>query len=229
MLCSHTKKFIYFKTKKTASTSVEVLLEPLCLDSPRPAEELGDMVVNTSGIVGCRGRDCQGKPFYNHMPAAEILSRLGSEIFWSYRKFCVVRNPFDKAISMFWFLRSEQDRQALLSASFDVVRSRFCHFMKTEQAKFKQSGRNNCCDWYIYTINDKIVADVALRYEHLGPDLEKFLESLDMALDVNDLRLYKSGLRVGKEHFTEYYDAEARAIAHDLFRKEIEYFGYSFE
>ncbi len=228
MLCSHTKKFIYIKTKKTASTSVEVLLEPFCLDSPRPAQELGDTIVSSSGIIGYRGRNWKGQAFYNHMPAADILAQLGSEVFWSYKKLCVVRNPFDKAVSMFWFLLSPQRRQALQSAPFDAVRSVFGQFIGSEHGKFSQTGSNNCCDWYIYTIDDKVVADVVLRYETLASDLERFFSGLGAAFDIGRMSFYKSGYRVRREHFAEYYDTEALGIAQNLFRKEIEQFGYSF-
>jgi hypothetical protein len=229
MLCSHTKKFIYIKTKKTASTSVEVLLEPFCLDSPRPAQEHGDMVVNTSGIIGYRGKNWKGKPFYNHMPAADILAQLGSEVFWSYKKICIVRNPFDKAVSMFWFLLPHQARQALLSAPFDAVRSAFRQFIRSEHTKFDQSASNNCCDWYIYTIDDRVVIDVVLRYETLASDLEVFFSGLGVQFDTGGLSFYKSGFRVRREHFSEYYDAEALAIAQNLFRKEINHFNYAFQ
>jgi hypothetical protein len=229
MLCSHNRKFIYIKTKKTASTSVEVLLEPFCLDSPRSAQEHGDMVVTTSGIIGYRGRNWKGKLFYNHMPAAEILAQLGDEIFWSYKKLCVVRNPFDKAVSMFWFLLSHPERQALVSAPLDVVRLAFGKFIRSEHTKFNQLDRTSCCDWYIYTIDDKVVADVVLRFETLALDLEVFFSSLGVQFDIGNMSLYKSGFRVRREHFTEYYDAEALAIAQHLFRKEINYFNYAFQ
>jgi len=228
MLCSHNRKFIYIKTKKTASTSVEVLLEPFCLDSPRPAQEHGDMVVNSGGIIGYRGRNWKGKPFYNHMPAAEILAHLGDEIFWSYKKLCVVRNPFDKAVSMFWFLLSPQERQALLSAPLSVVRSAFGQFIRSEHIRIEKSGLNNCCDWYIYTIHDRVIVDVVLRYETLALDLEALFRSLGAQFDIGSMSLFKSGFRARNEHFTEYYDADALAIAQNLFCKEINYFNYTF-
>lgn len=82
MLVSHTHRFIYTKTVKTAGTSVEAYFEPLCMppgtwDLSGPREE----TVTETGIVGYRGPTRPGTApvWYNHMPAAEIRTRLGSE------------------------------------------------------------------------------------------------------------------------------------------------------
>lgn len=55
MLCSHSKHFLYFKTKKTAGTSVEIYFEPYCLPpgSWRPEHARAE-TVSGFGIIGSR-------------------------------------------------------------------------------------------------------------------------------------------------------------------------------
>ena len=59
--------------------------------------------MSDSGIVGYRGTSPGGNEWFNHMPAEAIKARIGHEIWDSYFKFCVVRNPFEKLVSAFHF------------------------------------------------------------------------------------------------------------------------------
>ena len=110
MLISHRKKFIYTKTFKTASTTVEVYFEPLCLpDGVEPSAGGRDEYVSEQGIVGYRGHNPLGtKKWFNHMPASSIRSGIGSDVWDEYFKFCTIRNPFEKLVSGFsaWEARS---------------------------------------------------------------------------------------------------------------------------
>jgi hypothetical protein len=109
MLISHKKQFIYTKTIKTAGTSVESYFEKFCMpegdwEFARTREEY----VGKEGIIGYRGIEARGKKWRNHMSAIEIRNNIGKAIWDSYFKFCVIRNPFDKLVSRFFFLRNEQ-------------------------------------------------------------------------------------------------------------------------
>src|SRR4029453_8467383 len=113
MLVSHRHRFIYTKTMKTAGTSVEVYFEPYCMPagtwqfSHHRSQQISD-----AGIIGFRGPR-QHRPevkWWNHMPAATIRERVGPEVWDGYFKFCVIRNPFDKAISVFHFAKAHRAR-----------------------------------------------------------------------------------------------------------------------
>ena len=116
MLISHRYKFIYTKTVKTASTSVEAYFERFCLPDGEglPPTDARDEHESETGIIGYRGKlrekrkwfQYRGKRlanprWFHHMPAALIQRQIGAEIWDSYFKFCVVRNPFEKAISAY--------------------------------------------------------------------------------------------------------------------------------
>tara|TARA_A100001201_G_scaffold143136_1_gene143540 strand:- start:198 stop:776 length:579 start_codon:yes stop_codon:yes gene_type:complete len=88
---SHSNKFIYVKSYKTASTSVEIFFERFC---------------KNLDIVGYRGpnpvpKDCT---WYNHMTPSKIKEKLGDDSAWnSYLKFGCVRNPWDRIVSSYFF------------------------------------------------------------------------------------------------------------------------------
>ena len=103
MLISHRKKFLYTKTKKTASTSVESYFEKYCMPEGQwTFSHAIEEYVSKEGIIGYRGKNRRNQIWHNHMSAAKIRDKIGASIWNSYFKFTVVRNPFDKLISGFY-------------------------------------------------------------------------------------------------------------------------------
>jgi hypothetical protein len=95
MLVSHRKSFIYTKTHKTASTSVEVYFEPFCVPEGEWAfQHSRDERVSEAGIVGARGDDTSNATWENHMTAKEIKDKIDKDAWYSYFKFCTVKKSF---------------------------------------------------------------------------------------------------------------------------------------
>ena len=100
MLISHRNKFIYTKTVKTASTSVESFFEPFCMEDGEWSFSDGrDMHISNAGIIGMRASLPKNVPWFNHMSAISIKKQLNPHIWDDYFKFTVIRNPFDKILS----------------------------------------------------------------------------------------------------------------------------------
>jgi len=91
-----------------------------------------DEYESPAGIVGFRGKDTpQNAKWQSHMPAEEIRNQLGDEVWNSYFKFCVVRNPFDKCISAFeHFGKEHRVNRLSLTNCFHSFR------MTSEQLRF---------------------------------------------------------------------------------------------
>jgi hypothetical protein len=219
MLCSHVKKFIYFKTKKTAGTSVEIYFEKYCVPEGQFVESHDTVQkISEAGIVGSRMGGCRKDDvFFNHMPGDAIKSTLGDAIFNGYRKFCVFRNPFTKVVSQFWW----DMKKAIDELEFSVVRSVFNDYLN--------ANKDRLCDRHIYTIKGQPVFDLYLRYESLASDLEATCRALDIEYEPSRLGHYKSDIRNLKTPYPEYYTPANRAIVERQFAWEIEYFGYEFE
>lgn len=220
MLCSHSKRFIYLKTKKTAGTSVEIFFERFC----RPDGEFVEShavheAISNTGIVGCRMlQRTPNTVYYNHMPATEVRERLGASIFDSYFKFCVVRNPYDKLVSRFWW---DVGPGRLSNLSFDAIRKCFNRYVSSRLGHL-------CDDRHIYMVNDVPVVDQFVRFERLFGDLADVCRKLDIDFYPTQVGSYKSGLRARPERYSEYYDAVSRTAVEQEFSFEIERFGYTF-
>lgn len=92
MIISHKHNFIFVKNGKTASTSIEIFLSRVCASS--------DIVTPIHPYVEPhRPRNHHG--YYNRMTSAEIRAAVGQQLWTDYFKFCVERNPWDKALSYY--------------------------------------------------------------------------------------------------------------------------------
>lgn len=134
MIISHSRRFIFIKTKKTAGTSIEVYLSPLIGDedvvTPVGAEEetmdhrarnyhgrfnpIGEALslvgapgswkaVDGGGAIRSVGHAVKGKRYYNHISAFRVRHRIEAPNWHDYFSFAVERNPWDKAISQFYW------------------------------------------------------------------------------------------------------------------------------
>ena len=126
MIISHRHKYIFMRTTKTASTSMEIALSRFCGpdDVITPINPEDEPVRNELGIFPqnysrprkfweYRPKDiarallykqkAEKKLFWNHMSATQVRDKVTQPVWDSYFKFCFVRNPWDRAISRYYW------------------------------------------------------------------------------------------------------------------------------
>lgn len=178
-IVSHMHQFVYLKTHKTASTSVEMLLEPLCRppgwNVVKPTREAH----SSYGIVGRRhgGKAIPFRLFnwQDHMSASQCRRALGRKKWNTYAKIATVRNPFDRMLSSYFWRNKHIDPNQEDSAA---VITGFRNFI---------ANANWNDDTDIVTLNGKFVIDHAIRYEKLEEDLTKLIADLDLPISVDEL------------------------------------------
>jgi hypothetical protein len=105
MIASYIHKWIFIKTRKTGSTSLEIVLSSWCArrDICTPISNEDESIRNQFGgsarnHLGRWG----GARFYNHMPATEVRRKL--PLLWRRAtSFAVERHPYEKVVSLAWF------------------------------------------------------------------------------------------------------------------------------
>lgn len=236
MLVSHRKKFIFTKTKKTASTSVESFFEPYCMpEGTWKQTHHTPERISADGIIGYRGDGCQKAKWWNHMPAELIRKRLGNEIWNEYFKFTVIRNPFDKLVSGF-YMHWAQVRQREFLQNFKVMAKRVVGLVRpidlvkgdTEIERFRSwiKAGGQISDRETYMIDSKVCLDHFIRYENLENEVREVLLRLDLDPIGCTIPKYKANLRSSRIPTVEYYDAETEAIVRRLFEWELNFFNY---
>lgn len=216
-LISHRAKFIFLKTFKTASTSIEVALEPLCLPEGAPTgAHYREASVTEAGIVGARGQAVRTAEWRAHMSARAVKRQIGDDIWRRYTKITVVRNPFDRMVSQFFFGQTVA-RRAELAKSFTETKAAFRTWLRDADVT---RNRNKLFIGLSYQ------PDHVLFYENLEADFAALLRGLGEI--PRNLPCLKADSRVRPEPWAAFYDEESRRIIETASGFEMAYFGYSF-
>jgi hypothetical protein len=177
VLVCHPKRFIFMKTHKTASTSVEMYFERFCMPEHawRGTEAVPE-TVSELGIVGSR-RDGRrnGDTWYNHVPAARVRELLGAEVWGRYFKFATVRDPFAQVLSSFLW-RTDTGLPAD-EREFDRVRRHFARFVRGGGLFRRRTLAN---DLGIVAIDGRVAMDGFVRFERLAEDVAAICRRLDL-------------------------------------------------
>jgi hypothetical protein len=216
MLISHLKKFIYLKSVRTASTSVEIYFEKYCMPETEwrliPSQL---MLITPDGIIGQRGEVPPDTPWYSHQSAIEIKQKIGKDIWDSYFKFGTVRNPFDKAVSLFYMSKSDSNKPIL-----DLENE------KTEFEKWLVDG-NYHSDFYIYSIDNACCFDAYVRYESIYPDLQQICDKIKVPFVPRLVKAHSHSRPKEFNALTLFTDV-GKQVINDICKLELAQFGYSF-
>lgn len=209
MIVSHKHKFIFIKNGKVGGTSFETRLSPFLgnQDVVTPfgvaAEDQLDEQdrLKHSGGIGPQNyekpllrwqltdisRYLRGKKplplFYNHMSASECRSVLGEQIFDSYLKIGIIREPFDTSISLyFWSQPSERG---------PISKEGFEEWLLNNAFRLKDN-------WDKILINGEVCLDIAVPFENPVSELKNFKKRVGLPsafLSNPPKRRAKSGFR----------------------------------
>lgn len=225
MIISHSHKFIFIKSYKTAGTSVEAAISQYC-SGDDVVTPLGDYHFNRDERGHWIHRSNNAGNFHQHDDALTIRNNLPVDIWNNYFKFSITRNPWDRAVSLF----SWEKRRELL-----VPRKRFYHHLgipfddmhgirKLFSEFIKGDWVNNDC---FYTIDEQLCVDFVIRHERLREDFIEVCKSI--GIPAKELPRLKTGIRKQNHHYSSYYDEESKSIVAERNKSDIRLFGYEFE
>ena len=216
MLVSHRNNFIYTKTVKTAGTSVESYYEPYCMPEGKwtfsPCREPH---VSDAGVIGYRGSESGGKEWFNHMPAADIRNKGGDDIWNEYFKFCVIRNPFDKLVSYFFFLERQR------STAPKEAGKRVERFREWIAKGVSAIDRDK------YLIDGEICVDYFIRFEDLEQGIKQVCDRVNVPFEPERLPKLKAGLRDSSIPLSAFYDEKTTLLVAQAYQFELDMFGYT--
>jgi hypothetical protein len=224
MIISHQFRFIFFKPVKAAGTSVECFLQPLCQNRNISVNEYCNEAVSTEGIVGYRGPDRGNAVFWNHMSCRQVAF-LQPEAFRSYTKISVIRNPYQKAISLFLWLGPLDYNQAMRMASEEPSHLKNIFFLFLQN---QEGLRDMLTDESRHFLDGRQCIDRILTFESLRTDLDRIVKDLELPLDLNTLGRYKDSGGNGHPHeVRSFFSQESISIVNRLCGTYCDYFGYS--
>lgn len=260
MLVSHKYRFIFIKTRKSASTSVEMALSPFLTPSDivtasnreqerqkkaqgfqqgvnftKPFAAFGlhdwkewlvDRYRNATG--GYRALHASFYSCWPHMDGPSVRAHVGEDIWNSYYKFAVERDPWDKTLSLYFFRKYQGARglkQGKVEQVDDEVKAEFLQWLKVQAAQ----PRSLSDAWYYCEDGGKgaFMLDHLIRYETLQEGLAQTAQKLGLPAtpDVGRDKFNAHGGIRKTGHGMELYTPEAQAIMKELFAREFAILG----
>jgi len=184
-MISHKYKFIFVHVPKTAGTSLRVAMEGMY-------DELHDP---------------------HHSTLFEIKEKLSEMIFQTYFKFCIVRNPWDREVSRYEYIKQDKDHENHMHC----LRGFNEYLFKFDDDEFDAVNYNHL------KLNDEIAMDYIIKFENFQEDFNTACDKIGISR-----RKLPHENKTSHKHYTEYYDNETRQIVAENYAKDIEYFGYKF-
>lgn len=216
MIISHRHRFVYVKTRKTASTSLEIALAKFCgPDDVITKIVAKDEAVRTRlGHPGPRNelvRDPSGRvvELLNHAPATAARDLLGDR-YREYFTFTIERNPFDRVISQYWW---EAAALAEPPPIGDHLRA---------------SPVEVLSNWHLYADGERLIVDHVGRYESLAESLAFIAERIGLPEPITlPEQRTKSEYRRDRRHWREVLSAADRRLVETVCHRELAAFGYA--
>ena len=163
-------------------------------------------------------RSIIGHPGKPHLNICQIANEIAVEKFDSYFKFGFVRNPWDRAVSLY---ERKQGLQLKSKMTFDE----FIEWMKFSSSTcIHPVPHRYQLDWFVNPHGDVIVNFIG-KFENLQDDWGKVSSRLGINRELPKLNVNPEKIR----HYTEYYSDKTRKIILERFAVDIEYFNYEFE
>jgi hypothetical protein len=225
MIICQEHKLVFVKTKKTAGTSIEIVLGRLVkagdFASPLyPDEEKlrpGKNVIVKSSVARLRERSDGAVRARNpHLGFQVAKDFLADEIEGCF-SFAVERNPWDKALSAFYFWMLRRGRK------IDDPHSMFEEFCLSEALSFFSNKA-------MYADDGGLIVDLVLQYDTLGAEFEALMTDADVPdtnLDgINAKGTIKPKIKNLADFYGDQYDLPAAKAVQSVFAGEIELFGY---
>ncbi len=160
--------------------------------------------------------------FEDHIPARDMRWFLGPDLWDGIFTFTVVRNPWDRAFSLYHYMRKAENIPQ--DWSFD----RYMHELDVSDGSehpFDYHGVRLAAADYILDDDGTVLVDWIVRFEDRAAGLREVASRLEMP-ELGQLHLQRA--KAKDLAYRDHYTPEARRIVEDWFAKDITLFGYDF-
>lgn len=203
MISDH-HKCIFVHLRRTGGNSIEQALGGIVLlDKNREKTNTWDNSLH-------RGRNLPHKldyrGHYMHDTAQAIKNQFPVK-FENYKKFSIVKNPWDQMISLYLRLNEA-----------DTAANNFKQFLRRYNVP-----AGTVPQYSLFDEQGKCMVDEIGRFENLADDYAQICNEFGI-----DSSLLNNTNASSKKHYAEYYDKEGVELVEKLFSKDISYFGYKF-
>jgi hypothetical protein len=160
-------------------------------------------------------------PTPNHLDIQGYRQVLGDDLDSRF-KFAFVRNPWSMLVSDFTMRTRGIAPSLARQWNGDVVR-----FQKWVSTRSNIPQLNRLLD-----ADGNLAVDFIGRFENIRADFRTVLERINDIHPLPPEKHWRLPLRNptnNSKHYSEYYDAKTKKLVEKVFKKDIDYFGYTYE
>ena len=156
-----------------------------------------------------------------HLLARQICEEVGADRFESFYKFSFVRNPWDKAVSQFHYMKTRPDLRMLMGVRPWTTFRKYLRILRKHHNRHVQSYEQ----WrFVCREDGELMVDFLGRFESLEEDFRKVAS----AIGLDDVTLPHSMKTKKRRPYTEYYDRGSADIIAEIYARDIELLDYRF-
>ena len=164
----------------------------------------------------------------DHTPAALMREQLGSGLWDGLRTFSIVRNPWDRILSLYLYrTRIEGDTDVPFEEYVERLHAhRTAADDDSPDPLFRYHGHHYGCADFLLDEDGQLAVARVVRFEQRDQELA------DLAREWNLRVLAHGQARIGAtghHHYSAYYDAERRRLLEEAYADDVERWAYRFE
>ena len=214
MIISHSKKFIFVHIQKTAGTSITrhldkyITYQDLLLGGTEFGEKLNKLYKERFNL-------------HKHSYAQKIKEIMGEDVWNDYFSFSFVRNPYDRAVSLYnWCRKGNFDfpicQEAINAKDFSQFIRGKCFKKLPNQLEYLTDKKEN------------IIVNFIGRQESIQDDFDSICTRID--IPTIDMRKFKYNVRNRAfNSYQDYYSSENDIkIVKSQFADDLAFFNYNF-
>jgi hypothetical protein len=205
VIVSHTKKFIFFAVPKTGTHAVRELLS-----SHKGPDDWEQQILFGEQLSPIPEIE---KIQHGHISAQQIAPYLDKEAWENYFKFAIVRNPYDRFISICFFLNRNNPKfleTPLLWMKSAIVAPRFRERVLVKPQYLQLTDAQG-----------SMAMDYVGRYEALQDSIDEICKRLQ----IESTPLKKRNASEHKQ-YREYYDDELISAVEAFYQEDLTRFNY---
>ncbi len=139
-------------------------------------------------------------------------------------KFAFVRNPFDRLVSLFFYLKKVKRVETPEALTFEEFCRAIAAGKHPRVGLYNWRGLSQCnpmCDWLLDD-SGRLLPDFLGRFETLTEDFQAICKLIGIAERIPHEN------KTEHRPYRDYYTAETRGIVETVYRRDLDRFGYSF-
>lgn len=151
------------------------------------------------------------------------LHLLPEDVLTEYRKFCVCRNPYDRAVSTVLHFAAEAGEEPPATAS--EFESSLRAWLDRPKTDHNLIAHNRPQSDYVVDDRGRMAVETVLRFENLAEDFSQFAASIGLRED----SLTWFGKATRSRRYQDYFTSDARKAVEQKYGEDLERFSYAYD